>query len=440
MKRMATIAAILAAVATTLLAGSTAAAPQARQASTGVLAAPDFDLPAVQLRIALDRALAEHAFLIIETMRTSVDETDDFDAAVASIEENTGEILDLAGSVYSASEADAFAEQWRNHIAYLVDYARASAAGDDDAQDLAESQLHEYTEEFTSLLVELNPGLPPDVVAGLVGEHVEQLEQIGRLTEGDYAGAYGSIRETAAHMFKIGDGLTLGILGRFENEFPGRETAFSPSLDLRLTLDRLLGEHTYLAAVAMRALLDDAEHVAAAVEVLGLNSAELATEVGKIYGDDAGDAFERLWNRHTTLYADYVTATSDEDKEAQEAALDGLAVYRTDFSSFLAGANPALDGAAFERLLEVHTEHLVNQVSVYAAGDYDAAYRMLREAYAHTDELAAGLAGAITDQFPQLFPDTSLPRRDLPVGVVGWLLISASALLLLRRRWGASVR
>ena len=439
MMRMATIAAAFAAVATAMLAGLTSAAPGTRQASTGVLAAPDFDLPAVQLRISLDRALAEHAFLIIETMRTSVDQSEDFDAAVEAIEENTDEILALAGSVYSASEADAFAEQWRNHIAYLVDYARAAAAGDADAQDLAESQLHEYTEQFTSLLVELNPGLPQDVVAGLVGEHVEQLEQIGRLTEGDYAGAYGSIRETAAHMFKIGDGLTLGILGRFRDEFPGSDTAFSPSLDLRLTLDRLFGEHTYLAAVAMRALLDDGEHVAAAVEVLGLNSAELASEVGKIYGDDAGDAFERLWGRHTTLYADYVTATSEEDREAQEAALDGLAVYRTDFSSFLAGANPALDGAAFERLLKVHTEHLVNQVSVYSAGDYSAAYRMLREAYAHTDELAAGLAGAITDQFPQLFPDTSVPRRDLPVGIVGWLLIAASALLLLRGRWTASV-
>src|SRR5687767_4902542 len=114
MKRMVTIAAAFAAVATAMLAGSTSAAPGAPQASTGVLAAPDFDLPAVQLRISLDRALAEHAFLIIETMRTSVDQSEDFDAAVEAIEENTDEILALAGSVYSASEADAFAEQWRN--------------------------------------------------------------------------------------------------------------------------------------------------------------------------------------------------------------------------------------------------------------------------------------------------------------------------------------
>ena len=59
---------------------------------------------------------------------------------------------------------------------------------------------------------------------------------------------------------------------------------------------------------------------------------------------------------------------------------------------------------------------------------------MLREAYAHTDELAAGLAGAIADQFPQLFPDTSLPRRNLPLEIAGWLLIMASTVLLVRVR------
>ena len=40
--------------------------------ATRVHQAPDFTLPAVALRISLDRVLAEHAFLIVEAMRTGI--------------------------------------------------------------------------------------------------------------------------------------------------------------------------------------------------------------------------------------------------------------------------------------------------------------------------------------------------------------------------------
>ena len=42
---------------------------------------PDFDLPAVQLRLALDRVLAEHAFLSIEAMRTGIAGGAEFEVA-----------------------------------------------------------------------------------------------------------------------------------------------------------------------------------------------------------------------------------------------------------------------------------------------------------------------------------------------------------------------
>ena len=87
--------------------------------------APNFELPAVQVRIATDRALAEHAFLVIEAMRTSADAAGEFDAAVEALEANTTDIETLIGGVVSPDEAEQFGQRWRDHIAYLVDYARA---------------------------------------------------------------------------------------------------------------------------------------------------------------------------------------------------------------------------------------------------------------------------------------------------------------------------
>ena len=383
----------------------------------GAKARPDFDLPAVQLRLTLDRVLAEHAFLSIEAMRTGIAGGAEFEVAAEVLEANTVAVVGLVGAAYGADAAEAFAEQWRNHIAYLVDYTRAVAEGDGDARELAASQLQTYTADFSALLVAANPGLPPDVVEGLIQEHVQQLEQIGSFADAGFTEAYPSIRETYAHMFMVGDGLAIGILSGTGNRFPGRDTAFSPALDMRLSLDRLLGEHTYLAAIAMRARVSNAPDFEAATDALGDNSAELAAIITEIYGEAGGEAFDELWRSHTLFYLEYVEAAADGDASAQTRALDGLRQYGADFSAFLADANPFLDEDGLEALLASHTEHLVSHVSSYVDGDYEAAYRTLREAYEHTESIAAGLAGAIADQFPRLFPDTA---TDLPTPM-SWL-------------------
>ena len=408
-------------LAAAMLAGPVAARDESGEARPSkVQAAPDFELPAVQLRIGLDRVLAEHAFLTIEAMRTGIAEGPEFDVAAEVLEENTVDLLELVEAAYGGDAADAFGEQWRNHLAFLVDYTRAVADGDDDARDLASSQLQTYTDDFSVLLVAANPGLPPEVVQGLIEEHVQQLEQIGSFAEEGFSEAYPAIRETYAHMFMVGDGLTLGILDQFSDRFEGRETAFSPALDLRTTLDRLLGEHTYLAASAMRAQLTDAEDLDAAVAALDANSADLAGQIAEIYGDGAAEAFDELWLSHTEFYLAYVAAVAADDVDAEEQALDGLRTYRTDFSSFLAEANPFLEPDALESLLATHTEHLVAQVAAYQNEDYAAAYDSLREGYAHTEVLAGGLGGAIADQFPQMFPDSAMalvpiaPERMVP--------------------------
>jgi hypothetical protein len=409
--------------------------------------APDFDLPAVNLRIVLDRALGEHAFLVIEAMRTSPEPGADFEAAAAVLDENTAEIAELAAAVLSPEQAQAFAEQWRNHVAYLVDYARAVAADDADATELAEQQLHTYSDEFSALLSDAFPNLPAQAVEGLVGEHASQLQQVTDLAEGNYEAAYRAIRETYAHMFTIGDALTVGILGRTRNAPEGRVVALSPAVDLRLTLDRLFGEHTYLAAIVMRAHVRGDAHRDAAVEALERNSDELRDQVAAIYGDDAGTAFGNLWTRHTTLYLQYVEATAGGDTATQDEAVRGLADYRSDFSDFLADANPHLDEAGLERLLEAHTDHLVEQVGAYADEDYDHAYHMLRDAYAQTADLASGLGGAIADQFPQRFPDTAAvmePDGGLPpatvVGLIGLAAAAVAGLTMRRMRRTVSNR
>jgi hypothetical protein len=392
--------------------------------------APNFNTPAAALRAALDVGLAEHAFLMGEAMRAGLRMDADFDAVGVSLEANSDHLAAMVGDVYGADAATAFGELWRSHVAYLIDYTRALATDDDAARQLADHQLHTYVQEFSAFLASANPNLPQDVVAELVNEHVQQLEGIAAFDQGRYEEAYPAIHRTYNHMFTIGDALSEAIALQFPDRFSGKSVAFSPAGDLRIALDRLLGEHTALAVTAMRASVARAGDEEAAASALDRNTRAIGSWVRSVYGRAAADSFTRLWTSHTDAYLGYVDALTSGDEAGQQTALDRLADYRSDFSRFLARANPELSASALRGLLRRHTNQLIEQTDAYVAGDYSRAYELARETFHHATGMADALALAIAAQFPDKFPDTQTSEpasRPTP-----WLALTiAFAIMLL---------
>jgi hypothetical protein len=74
------------------------------------------DPPATALRVAIDRALGEHAFLLGEVVRGAIAGEPEFDAAAAVLEQNSGELIAVMADVYGTEAGNAFAEQWRNPL------------------------------------------------------------------------------------------------------------------------------------------------------------------------------------------------------------------------------------------------------------------------------------------------------------------------------------
>jgi hypothetical protein len=406
---------------------------------TRVAAIPDFETPAAQLRLSLDSALAEHAFLLAEAMRTGLAAGADFAAAGRALEANSVSVIGLIEQVYGSDAASAFGGLWRQHIAYLIDYTRALANDDADAQALAEHQLHTYVADFSALLASANPNLPRDVVDNLVSEHVEQLETVASFKTADYARAYPGVRATYKHMFTLGDALARAIAMQFPEKFLGVSIAFGPAANLRLNLDQLLGEHTLLAAIAMRAGASNASDKAAAAAALGANSDEIEAAISGIYGAAAGDAFAALWKRHTDAYLAYVAAVLSQDQTGREQAIKALGDYQTDFTNFLTDANPKLSSSGLTELLRHHTQQLIDQADAFAAKDYDAAYDVVHEANAHAISMADALALAIAAQFPVRYPDTAVRATSGWSGAmqalgVGILVLLAIGLWRGRRR------
>ncbi|HEX2141159.1 MAG TPA: copper amine oxidase [Candidatus Limnocylindria bacterium] len=406
--------------------GAVAAGPSARARPVG---APDFNTPAAQLRVTLGRVLAEHAFLLGEAMRAGLGEASGFQAAGAALEQNSAELEGLMADVYGHDVASRFGELWRRHVAYLVDYTRALAEDDQAAQDLAEHQLHDYVTEFSAFLASANPNLPVSALERLVGEHVQQLEAIAAFDAGEYAEAYPTVRETYAHMFVIADGLSEAMALQFPERFTGKSVAYSPAGDLRLNLDRLLGEHTMLAGTAMRAGASDADDRAAAEEALAANTDALGAAVTAIYGEEAGAAFVDLWSVHTAAYLEYVASVQSSDVTGRDEALTALGRYRDEFSAFLADANPQLSAQALREMLGHHTDQLVRQVDAYSAGDHREAYALAREAFSHAFAMGDALALAIAEQFPDRFPDAAT-RGGWDTSRMGAILVGFAALAM----------
>jgi hypothetical protein len=249
-------------------------------------------------------------------------------------------------------------------------------------------------------------------------------------------------------MFELGDHLALGMARQFPDRFPDGAIAFSPRTDLRLTLDRLLGEHLILAAQAMRAGLTDAPDFAAGAASLDGNTADLGAAVGSVYGSDAGTAFEGLWRSHIDAYVAFVQALGAQDATGRQASLESLHGYHAEIATFLASANPNLSEEAVAALVRRHVQSLISQAEATEAGDYERAVATTREAYAGMFDVGAALADAIVAQYPERFQDLAalpgtaeaepIPAPRFPsavVGVAGVVLLVLAALL-----WLPSVR
>ncbi len=136
---------------------------------------------------------------------------------------------------------------------------------------------------------------------GVIGVHVllEAVRHSGRRTRFVQVSTdevYGSVDEGAS---REDDPLAT----QFPEKFPGRDVARSRAADLRIALDRLLGEHAFLASEATRAAISGGQDVEAAKTALDANSADLANAL-------AGSTERRVARRSTNCGASTSPTTS----------------------------------------------------------------------------------------------------------------------------------
>jgi len=176
--------------------------------------------PAAELRITLDRLLAEHLVLTAEATRALLEAAPDADAAARAIADNTTELRTAVSSVYGDAGGAAFETAWNQHIDRYLELIHDVATGDATARATTLARLVGAEGAIVDFFAQAIPGLGRDDLMAMVRDHVAGLvAQLDAYSRGDYPAAYAVVHDAYRHMFDIGRALSAGIAAQFPDRF-----------------------------------------------------------------------------------------------------------------------------------------------------------------------------------------------------------------------------
>jgi len=349
------------------------------------------------VRLLMEQLLGHHAILMVRLMRGPIDDEDKFvDAAQGALQRNTDELADAISSVYGADAGSEFAAVWTDHVESLVAYSRAVAAGDDGARDDAMADLDAYSARYGEFIAELTDGeLAADAVADGVATHIHHmLAATDDYADGDYEAAFAGERTAYAAMFGQGKALSGAAIRQSTGELPAGFD--SPPADLRSALGRLLGEHVELAFDATRAVVAGSPAVEAAAGALDENTQEIITALQGALGPEEAATFSDIWAAHIDAVVQFAVGVADGDDAAQARARAQLDEFPQQLGTvLLALAGGRVAAETVIAALQEHDEHLMQQVTAFAAKDYATSHDLAYAGYAHMFAIADTLAIAL---------------------------------------------
>ncbi|MGQ0608852.1 MAG: copper amine oxidase [Chloroflexota bacterium] len=187
--------------------------------------------PAIDLQVALDRLLGEHAFFAVEVMRMG-EGGEALERSASEALASNGESLRAAiVDIYGDEAGSGFAAIWEQHNGFYVDYVRARLGGDEDAVAAARAGLEEFSGRMADFFVAATDGLDAETVRSGLAAHTDHLlGQVDAHEAGDYPVAFAIGREAYRHMGAISDLLATGIVNQFPERFLPDTAVGAPSI------------------------------------------------------------------------------------------------------------------------------------------------------------------------------------------------------------------
>lgn len=210
--------------------------------------------------------------------------------------------------------------------------------------------------------------------------------------------------------------LCLGLIaaGCGGTEAPEEGTTEFGAAELRADLTVAFDENAYLTGIAAKAVLDaggdtDAPAAAAAIGTLESSSRALADMLGSVYGDDLAEELREVWREQGDSFLRYAVAGGTGDRRGAARAERDLRESTTEVAELVAGADDEVGAGTLADALDPYVEQAARAIDELVDEDA-AAFASLRTAAGQLRGVAALLAGAIGDRFPEQFegePDSA---------------------------------
>ena len=260
--------------------------------------APQSLSQAADLRVHLDLLLSEQAMIVAKESAAAVNHSDDYASYTSLLATNSADLTALIARAFGNSAATQFAQLWNAQDGYLVDYAIGLVTHDQAKASAAMTSINgAFTPQFAQLVTSLSR-LPLDLVSQLTSQQVlEDKAFIDDLFAGNYTTYYTDLRRAYTHTSRLGDALASQITLDFPDKFPG--DAATNEVELRVGLNQLLQEHSYLATMATDATINgrDADR-GGALNALAANTAALSSVV-------QDSRFAQAWSQEALSIAAY---------------------------------------------------------------------------------------------------------------------------------------
>jgi hypothetical protein len=196
--------------------------------------------PAVDLRATLNHLLTEHVALATMAMQNGLDGSEDFQASVDALSNNTKDLSAAIASVYGEEAGNQFNEMWSKHIGFFVDYVKATGEEDEVAKEEALKNLDGYRADFSKFIETATDGrIKSDALAEGLQMHVDKLTgAFDSYATGDYEKAWEEIRMAYEHMLNPAKGLSGAFVDQFPDKFANDMPSQMPNTGMGGTADQ----------------------------------------------------------------------------------------------------------------------------------------------------------------------------------------------------------
>ncbi len=284
-----------------LVAGCDLANPQPSPSPSESPAPNPAATQAGDLRTHLDLLLGEQVMIVAKQTVAAANHTDDYTSYTSLLSTNTSELTGLWSRAFGNTTATRLAASWDAQNAYLVDYTIGVVTHDAAKSKAALTNLTQnFVPQFAQLVADASR-LPLDPVTLLLSQQaLENKAFVDDYGAQKYAQFYSDVHRAYAQTSRFGDALSVEIAHRFPDKFPGDPEL--RAVDVRVSANVLLHEHSYLATMATSAVVGGRNPEGTAAQSALHDSALAASAViAPTVGIDASDIANQWEVEHDSL-------------------------------------------------------------------------------------------------------------------------------------------